>query len=330
MGERIVLSIDGGGIRGIIPAVVLTWLERELGRPISACVDLIAGTSTGGILATGLSRDAAGPIRSAAEILDLYMTRGPEIFHSSLAHNISTGWGTLDEKYPADGLEDTIRAVVGDRTLDDLTSNLLVTTYETAMRRPFYFGSGAARTEGRVSPLNFSLTDVTRATSAAPTYFEAFQARSPAGDGRTFCFIDGGVFANNPTGVAYAVARKIFPGDVIHVVSLGTGLTERPYHWEDIKDWGALEWARPIIAIMMDGVSDATGDQMRDFITDGYWRFDINLTDMGPGNPAPDDDMDDASPENLQRLKQRGELLVRSEQERLREVLATLKGRAVA
>ena len=101
-----ILAIDGGGIRGLIPAIVLADLERRTGRRTAELFDLIAGTSTGGILACGLTRtgEGGGPVFSAADLIGLYESEGPEIFHRSLLRRIASVGGLTDERYDDRGL----------------------------------------------------------------------------------------------------------------------------------------------------------------------------------------------------------------------------------
>src|SRR5215211_5689037 len=96
-----VLAIDGGGIRGLIPALVLAEIERRTGRRIAALFDLIAGTSTGGILACALGRPDAMPAERVAAV---YVEEGPRIFHRSLLKRITSVEGYLDERYDDRGL----------------------------------------------------------------------------------------------------------------------------------------------------------------------------------------------------------------------------------
>ncbi|MEO1088356.1 MAG: patatin-like phospholipase family protein, partial [Acidobacteriota bacterium] len=92
---RKILAIDGGGIRGLIPALVLEAMEEKTGRPVSEIFDLVAGTSTGGILALGLVRpgDGGGPAYSAADLAELYERRGGQIFTSSGWHRLRSVGG---------------------------------------------------------------------------------------------------------------------------------------------------------------------------------------------------------------------------------------------
>jgi len=113
-----VLAIDGGGIRGLIPALVLAEIEARTGRPIATMVDLIAGTSTGGIIACALARPQPMP---AAEIAELYEEEGPVIFDKTLVKTITSAGGLLDERYDDAGLVATLERHLGGVRLGDAT-----------------------------------------------------------------------------------------------------------------------------------------------------------------------------------------------------------------
>ena len=261
-----VLSIDGGGIRGIIPATILAELELQTGRQTAELFDLIAGTSTGGILALGLTAPAADgsrkPAWRAGDLVDLYEREGRSIFHSDLVHDVVSAGGLFDERYPAAGLEKALGRYLG-------------------------------------------------------------PARLTAGDGHTrFALVDGGVFANNPAMCAYAEAVRTNAQDIL-VVSLGTGQLTRRLRYEHVKGWGLIEWARPILDVVFDGVSDATDYQLDQLLgPERHLRMQLDL-DRGAN-----DNLDDASPRNVGLLKERAAELVQRERERLARVGAELLGAA--
>src|SRR6266404_6935173 len=165
-----ILSIDGGGIRGILPAMVLQEIERRTKKPIATLVDLIAGTSTGGILALGLTkpnpRDPRLPQYSAAELTALYEENGETIFPH---HTWAMIRSLIEDRYPADGLEGVLGKYFGTTRLSEAVSPVLVTSYDIEKRDPFMFKSSKARTDPEH---DFPMAHVARATSAAPTYFE--------------------------------------------------------------------------------------------------------------------------------------------------------------
>src|SRR5204863_755766 len=127
----------------------------------------------------------------------------------------------------------------------------------TERRYPFFFKSWRAQED---ATLDFPMRLAARATSAAPTYFEALRLET-ATSAEYYSLIDGGMFANNPAMCAYAEVRRLWPEADVALVSLGTGQLTRPLPWSDIKNWGLVEWARPALDVVFDGVSDATDYQ---------------------------------------------------------------------
>ncbi|MEA2124204.1 MAG: hypothetical protein QOI80_986, partial [Solirubrobacteraceae bacterium] len=166
-----VLAIDGGGIRGLIPALVLAEIERRTGRRVAELFDLIAGTSTGGILACALARpgDDGKPRYTAEELTGLYVSEGPKIFHHSLLHTVESAGGILDQRYENTGLVRALDHYMGDAKLSETLVPVFVTAYDIENRRAFFFRTAAAREK---PGYDFRLADVAHATSAAPTYFE--------------------------------------------------------------------------------------------------------------------------------------------------------------
>lgn len=284
-----ILAIDGGGIRGLIPARVLEQLEASTGRPVADLFDLVAGTSTGGILACALTARGAdgGPRHRAGVLPELYLTEGPGIFRRSLGRRLTSLDGLIDERHDAAGLERVLdRYLGGGALLSQASPKLLVTTYDLHAREPFLFKSWRTAEEGREA----LLTDVARSTAAAPTYFEPLEWRSPDG-GPTRSLVDGGVFATNPALCAYAEAQRLAPDEDHVVLSLGTGRLQEPIRHEDARDWGLARWIRPVIDIVFDGVADTVEYQLEHLAGDRQLRLQTLL----PRDVA----LDDASPPAL-------------------------------
>jgi uncharacterized protein len=293
-----VLSIDGGGVRGIIPAMVLDRLEQLTGRPTHELFDLIVGTSTGGILALGLTLEgrAGQPRYGAADLVRLYGAESPAIFSRSLAYRVRSANGVTNARYPARGLERTMERYFGDASVRDLLGDVLVTTYETEIRQPFLVRSRNAR---RDPGYDYRVADVARATAAAPTFFPP--ARVTARDGRAWTLIDGGVYANNPTMIGIVEAMAAYGSTDVRSVSLGTGSLTRPLPYRQIHAWGLVQWARPLIDIVFDGVASTVDFQAsqlgrRTADVEQHTRFDVVLH-------SGSDDLDDASPANLAALR---------------------------
>jgi len=277
-----VLSIDGGGIRGLIPALVLAEIERRTERHITDLVDMIAGTSTGGILACALGKPDPLP---AAEIASLYVEEGPKIFDRSLLKQITSLGGYLDERYESKGLVRALERYLGDTRMSAATLPLVLTAYDTEARAIHLL-----RSEGEHS--GATMVEAAHATSAAPTYFEPVRLGNAT-------LVDGGVFATNPALVAYAEVR----GKLELLLSLGTGEHTRRLAYDKIKDWGQLEWARPVIDVVFDGGQDAVDLQLRALLPEGYVRLQTQLDRAS-------DDLDDASEGNLERLREEADALI--------------------
>ena len=311
-----ILSIDGGGIRGIIPGTVLIALEAKLqalsGNPamrIADAFDLIAGTSTGGILTCLYlcpNKATGRPQFSAQEAVDLYLKNGSTIFNVSSFKRFQSFDGLTDEMYSADALESTLRKYFGDLKLSDLLKPCMITSYDITRRQAQFFNSADVAKKG--IGWDFYLRDVARATSAAPTYFEP--ANISAMDKTLYPLVDGGVFANNPAMCASIEAFNLKPGlqvNDLQVLSIGTGDVDKSYHYEDAKNWGKIGWVLPIIDIMMSGVSETVDFQLRQLFSsagcaDHYLRLQLDLKDFTDVDSA----MDNASQRNMQALERAG------------------------
>lgn len=329
--KRMILSIDGGGIRGIIPGQFIVNMEEKLNVDIVQEFDLFAGTSTGGILSCaylypGDGRNKNSPRYSVQEVLNLYLDYGDEIFDVPFFHKVRSMGGVLDEKYPSDGIEDVLDQFFKDGWLEDLLKPTVITSYDIRRRKGHFFKQQKAKVD---SDHNFKVKDVARSTSAAPTYFECAKVTSAADN--DYPLIDGGVFVNNPALVAYAEARNILKNEDgspctakdLKILSLGTGFTRKRYHYSKAKDWGMAEWVQPIIDIMMSGGAEVADYQLKSIFDSidtpkQYLRANIDLKKY----KFVDSEMDNASPENMDKLKELGDIMYKEYEPELNAWLA--------
>lgn len=329
-----ILSIDGGGIRGILPGTILTYIEEQLKKKdldatIGKYFDFIAGTSTGGILSLLYlcPNDKGGYKYSAQEALDLYLNQGDEIFDISFKKKLTSLGGILDEKYSEKELEEALNDYLKDTKLSEILKPCLITSYDMRNRRAHFFTSHDAQDDIR----NYYLKDVARATSAAPTYFEPARIKSLYGT--PYALVDGGVFANNPTLCAYSEARTIDfskqsnnkpdqPGakDMI-IVSLGTGTVKEPYHYKDFKDANKIKWIVPMLDIMMSGNSETVDYQLQQIYGTLDEQDQENYFRIQPELNYADNAMDNASLENLKALHHDGKLAVEAHLETLDQIV---------
>lgn len=317
-----VLSIDGGGIRGIIPALVLQEIEQRTGRRIADLFDLIAGTSTGGILGLGLTAPDSEntPRYEAADLVELYDERGSDIFQKSGWSLIETVASACDVKYEAEPIEGILKDRFDDISLSEALTPVLVPAYEIEQRRPYFFKSHKATEDEK---RDIQMWKAARATSAAPTYFEPFKINID-GPLEYLALIDGGVYANNPASCALVEATAHFsvdPSDVF-MLSLGTGENTKPIRYQTACDWGMVDWVRPMIDVVFDGVNDTVDYHLNALLNESiepamYHRLQPELSEET-------DELDNASPSNIRRLKLEAKDLVQNETDVIDDVCETL------
>jgi patatin-like phospholipase/acyl hydrolase len=247
-----VLSIDGGGIRGLIPALLLGYLEVTQQRSVADLFDLIVGTSTGGILALGLTVPGANgrPAFGALDLAELYPLWGKRIFPSggpptlkerllgrgetffkrmgNAARSVGGPFGGNPAfgggaRHTAAGLEEALDHYFGNARMLQALTEVAVTSFDTTRGIPMLFTRREARLNADV--MNFEMRAVARATSAAPTYLPP----QPLNFAGTTCsMVDGGVWANNPVMAGYLEAQRMtterqLTADSVYIVSLGMG-----------------------------------------------------------------------------------------------------------
>ena len=354
-----VLAVDGGGIRGVVAARVIAELEERMSsiageeRRIADCFHLLAGTSTGGLIALALSApDPAAPGRplmSGPELVEMYLSEGPEIFPTRF-RLLRTLLGYVRPKWGLGRLRTVLERHFGDARLSAALREVVVTAYDVRGREPRFFKRWTARSS---AARDHRIVEAGLATAAAPTYFPALRLAEPAsasedaGEGAEVerLLVDGGVFANDPTVAAIAEALKrqgeepaaLHPHELL-VVSIGNGHHEVPY--PHATRWGSLGWIlprggeSPLLATVLDGQADAAdhwahmlvnheaGDRapQREEIGRGprYFRFQVRL-----GRELA---LDDARPGNLQALSAAAEELIEARTDELDALARTLAG----
>lgn len=267
MGKYRILSIDGGGIRGIIPAIVLQRIVSTKGlENFIDSVDFIAGTSTGGLLALGIAHGI-----ELERIRKLYEEKGHVIFDDSWLDDLRDLGKLVGADYDIKGLKKVLKDLFGDTTLGQLKKKVLITAFDLdnedpdPMKRrwkPKLFhnfpGPGTDR--------DYPAAKVGLYTSAAPTYF-------PSVDG----YIDGGVYATNPSMCALTQTqdRRYKPNpsiDEVVLLSLGTGMSLQ-YIKGKRHDWGYVQWAEPLVTLMLEGTADIADYQCRQLLGNRYHRL---------------------------------------------------------
>ncbi|XP_006659498.2 patatin-like protein 2 [Oryza brachyantha] len=341
-----VLSIDGGGVRGIIPATVLAFLEKKLQEVdenpdarIADYFDVVAGTSTGGLLTAMLTapdKSSGRPLFAAKDLAKFYVDNSPNIFPQK-NWVLSKIAGTLrmvsGPKYDGKYLHSILREKLGDTRLSDTLTNVVIPTFDIANLQPTIF----SKFELKYKPLkNALLSDISIGTSAAPTFFPAhyFETKDDRGQTREFNLVDGGLAANNPTLCAMSQVSKyitlekdkdsdydFFPvkpaeyGKFL-VISIGCGSNhDEKYSAKEAAKWGVFNWlvkggSAPIIDMLTTASANMVDIHLCVLFSalhseENYLRIQYDQLKGSAGS------IDDSSKENLDNLVRIGEELLK-------------------
>ncbi|WP_297599057.1 patatin-like phospholipase family protein [uncultured Cetobacterium sp.] len=328
-----VLSIDGGGIKGIIPAIICEYLEKEISSKVNKNVflheyfDFIVGTSTGGILGALYT---SPKYHTANEIISLYKTLGRKIFIKSFTRKLTSFGGIIRPKYSSKSLENLSYELFQDYHLGDTLKPFMTTSYDLIRAKEIFFDSINAQKK----PFkNFKLKDVVVATSSAPVYFNAKKLVSE--NGHIYNCIDGGIFANNPALIAYAEARNInfkkiinenkpsYPdSEDIILISLGTGKKDGDRSYEHLKSKGGAKWVVPIIDILFSTQSNTDDFILRKIFDSSKNKW--NYYRLNPHLFSASIEMDNSSSKNIENLCLDAENFILRNKDKLDDIVQQL------
>lgn len=295
-----VLSIDGGGIRGVIIAEILSIFENRLKNitnnpniKLADHFDLIVGTSTGAILASiyTVPNDERKAKYSASEAVDLYIKHGGEIFSKSNLYTWKTLFGLFGAKYDDKYLNKTLKKYLGNFKVREAVTNVMISSVDIYNRALFLFKSYDVKGD-------FNFTDAVRASTAAPSYFKPLKLIHLD---REVNLIDGGMAINNPAISAYVEAKKLYTeAKKINLLSLGSGKNNIEYSYSVTKKFGHIRWLKPMIDIIVSSNSEAV-DYQTELLYKGtnkghYLRINNNLKHASYK-------IDDASSDNISNLR---------------------------
>ncbi|KAJ3676961.1 hypothetical protein LUZ60_002685 [Juncus effusus] len=337
-----VLSIDGGGIRGIIPATILSFLESKLQEldgeemRLADYFDVIAGTSTGGLLTAMLAAPNKDkrPLFAAKDIVQFYLDHSPKIFPQKkglLASLRSTLSVVTGPKYDGKYLHSKIQELLGDTKLHQVLTNVVIPTFDIHLVQPTIFSNLTLKHQPLKDAL---LSDIAISTSAAPTYLPAhyFEINDENGGSRKFNLVDGGVAANNPTLAAIThISRemllkkeKVLPIQSTTgyykflVISLGTGSdSAQKFTAQRAAKWGILDWLSHKGAVPLVDLFTGASADMVDFhlsvlfealySTENYLRIQVDSLEGSTTS------IDDSTQENMQKLVKIGKDLLKKD-----------------
>ncbi len=324
-----IISIDGGGMMGIVPCTILSHIEKQiqnLGNDdsirLAQCIDFFAGTSTGGIMALALTTpDEKGkPKFTVEELLDFYRVSGPEIFSSKLLRKISSGFGLRDSKYDDTALIEVMKKYFGSLKVSDSVAPSLVTAYDLNAQEAHYFKSYTAKNNHQY---DYYRRDAARATASAPTFFPLAEVNNLTGDETRLC-VDGVMLAYNPGLIAYSEFRRLSQGagsKNMNLISLGTGSRALNIDSEEAKQWGSINWGSNFASIMIDGNRQNVHNQLTQVFADNpynYTRINPPLLDTVKTS------LDNATAENIEALMATGHQYIEDNKQQLNSIAKRL------
>ncbi len=294
MGKLRILSIDGGGLRGIVPLLILKEIEKQQGKKIHELFDVIVGTSTGGIIACGLTstKDGKNPQLTLDQLIELYTTKGSIIFpqKNNIFKKIISGVNSVfNPKFSPKGLDKLLQEYFGSLMLSTTLKPIIVSSYDLKNNEVIMFKTRLAKYS---SDYDVKLKDISRATSAAPTYLPSFEMEY---ENKKRVLVDGGVYINNPALAAVAdvlKTNKDIKLEDIECLSLGTGAYSKSLGIKT-EGWGLINWVKPITTVMMQASSKSVVYEC-DQILSKHLRFQIEIDDEKKS------DMSDSRPETTQ------------------------------
>ena len=313
-----VLSIDGGGMRGIIPGRLLQELEKRSGKPAAELFDLVVGTSTGALLSLGIGVPGPDgrPAYSAEELVGLYEESGATIFPKARGLR-SYFAGLLRPTYCPEGYTSLLDRYFGTYALSEslievaVPAILLETTSLEVFTRRAAMGNPSR---------NYLMRDLVLAATAAPSYVPAASIISV--DGREKgTYVDAGLSTNNPSMMGFAEAKVLAPLAPVVMASLGTGKKTTAINPAAAASWGEIEWLHAVFDLQGDAQSTYTHTVLSDLLVDHgedlFFRFQVGLREIPP-------QMDMTTPEHMAELKELAEVEIRIMSRQIDQLLERL------
>ncbi len=294
----LILSIDGGGIRGMIPIQILAHIEEKLGCSIGEVFDCVAGTSIGGIIALTLTQpdpqNPSKPKYSAAAAAQFLEQAGPIVFEKSKMQSLKSLDGLRAPKFSNENLKRILNDRFSDTTIDEAVTDVLIPSYDLIKGKPAIF----THFKGQNTSNPCFMKDIGMATSAAPTYLPsyAFQGLNA---------VDGGLIANNPSLLAYMkAAGHIEPNRDIYILSIGTGeMMMQSITPQESENYGMIQWLPKILDLIFQSAQEMLTLQFK--LLKHIGGIPLTLVRLQPtlSNPS-QENLDNVYPDNIQALKQ--------------------------
>ncbi|HEX9828560.1 MAG TPA: patatin-like phospholipase family protein [Flavobacteriaceae bacterium] len=314
-----ILSINGGGVRGIIPSIVLTDIESKLnGKSIAESFDIITGTSTGAIIALALNvpdpNNKNKPKYKSNDIVNLYKDFNSNVFDTTFRRKFFSMNGWLSYKYNSKPLNKLLKKYLGETKISESISNLVIPAYDVKNNKTEIFNTRQARLFPEKH--DYRMWEVALAATAAPTYFKSFKINNRE-------FIDGGLTMNNPTLASMIHAFMLCGRRVdFFILSIGTGRTKIE---NLVGSSGKLGWLKHILNITIDGVSQLNHKQVQLVISElNKDRKDNKYVYLDIVIDKENELLDNTSTQNIQKLEEYGNYLIKKESQEIKNIVSII------
>lgn len=320
-----ILSLDGGGVRGIIEARMLMHIEKEVGKPISQIFDIIGGTSAGGMIATLLSmpdpKNPSKPLYTAEDVFNLLLTRSNNLF----TQNFLSFGGTIGPKYTNSGLKKLLKEFYQRHQLKDSIVDTAVFAYDV--------DDQTISTLSSWNNGNILTRDAVGATTAAPTYFPAYTIKNPLHQNAIHpsdqhkSYIDGGIVANNPSVMLWMEAIKKFDkNNNYHIVSLGTGDFQKRIESQKVNGGGLITWLKYLPRLISSHQQNHTFNILNFFMKDSKKSKQEGIyTRLNPTLIGESSALDNYSPEHLNNLIRNTDIYLFNNKKEIDTLIQNLK-----
>lgn len=369
----VALFTYGGGMRGLIPAHIMSRIEEMTGLRMADMVDIFTGPSTGAILNAAMTlrhpEHTSSPRFRARHMVKFYEREGHKIFPADrfrefrgIVHDFNNrtlklnqlNWLFRHGHYDPSNLGRALKALYGDARLSDSLRTLVVPTYNIDGEQLKLLETGDGNdwiVRGRTSPSDYgghalwmsnirhmpqtgpslrtpdvSMYDAVMASCAAPTYFPChhFKARYPGKREISYTGIDGCIFDNPCISYLGAIRRMVPPGNKLVMIVLGTGYTNKSIKKDEWNSYGALGVVDPVndlplINIFFHASESALTESFVDDLGRDLYVFNAPMFNS-PDENMPSTQIDDASPENLHRLRIFSETLLENNKKQLDDI----------
>lgn len=279
-----ILSIDAGGVRGLLPALLLSEIEGRTGKQIWQQFDLITGSGTGALLAIGLALPArSGNPLPAAKLQSIFEQPKRSLYRKTWLRRFAAHLRGVHPHYSSKSLRVWAQHHYMDTTLSEAKTNLLLPVYDLERRRPIFFKSWKAQgqqLQGRSETYqdrNVRVRDLISACLAKPGLFDPKVIGSQSG--RRMTVVDASLFAANPSLSALVASHKLHL-DATHyqVVSLGSGQARQRFSLLQSRGWDTEQWSKQMLNIALDGMQDTVDYQLREILgAENFIRINPSL-----------------------------------------------------